>query len=280
MAEYREVSMHVASNVYVGPEIWVTSFVVGCVGLLIGLIGLIAFWRSRVGVIPAYKTRTRRLIGSDDQGLSGEVQILFEGEEVPQLARSYVAFWNAGKKPLLGDSVVAADPLRIECGDRAEIKKAQVVRITREANAFRAERSGARTVEYRFDYLDPGDGALVEVLHTGGTLEVRGTTRGVPRGVRNRGLLEWSSSSPRRPTLLHVLILLIAGLGMCIAAWVMADEGGRLPAWLGCTGLGFILVGALLLLVWIGICTAWFVRGRCPRKLLPDEKKCGVHGTP
>src|SRR6266446_37633 len=168
----------------------------GWVGTFIAVMGIgvayALYRKSRVSSRPAYQMRALRLLGLDNRVLPDEIQILFKGKSVPRVTRTYMVFWNAGTATLRGTDLVADDPLCIQLAGEGEILTAAIARATRPVNKFAVliceDALGKALIQ--FDYLDPQDGAVVEVLHTSSERNptICGTIRGVPEGVQSWGM--------------------------------------------------------------------------------------------
>ena len=133
--------------------------------------------------------------------LPADVDVIYRGEKVQSLAKTYISFWNAGRKTILGSEVVSADPVRFEA-DETEVKilSARIIRVTRDVDRAELEVAG-NTVLLKFDFFDPKDGVTLEVIHTGigSRLDCRGTIRGIPQGIKNAdGSKLLNSLKPRK----------------------------------------------------------------------------------
>lgn len=186
----------------------------GWVGILVGILGalLIAllFYRaSRIGPRPSYQLKALRLIAEDERALPQEVEILFKGMSVPRLTTTHVIFWNSGRAMLDGKRIVDANPLRLEFSKDAQVLRARIAKTTRETNEFEVKINDKSPNEVicHFDYLEVGDGVVIELLHTAEERypEVQGTIRGVPKGILNWGGFR-TSRGPRRIMLYTMLI--------------------------------------------------------------------------
>lgn len=160
-------------------------------GLIVGVIGLVLYLKSRIGARPMCLMKTLRLLGKIEQQLPPEVQILYQGGSVPRLSLTHVYIWNGGRETILGSQIVQDDTLRCvfpqtNLGDH-RILKANVASVTRLVNKFTVQIHPEKKNEaiLSFDFLDPGDGARIDLLHTSGKQypEVLGTFRGLPSGV-------------------------------------------------------------------------------------------------
>lgn len=172
------------------------------IGIIIGIIGVtISFFlykASQIGPRLVYQVHALRLIEKERKVLSEEVDICFKGKSVSRLTKTYIVLWNSGKAMINGENIVEDDPLKLEISENAEVLQARTLKVTREANKFTVKINphSLNEVICNFDYLDPGDGAVIELLHTDEKRYpgVQGTIRGLPRGVLNWGRISPSGS--------------------------------------------------------------------------------------
>jgi len=248
---------------------------VGVVGVIIGLL---AYRAARIGAVPAYQYDWIPLVGIPRAELSeDEVTVLFNEVPVPRLTKTYVVFWNRGKKTLKGEDVVDSDRLRIELPPDAEIMKATIRKVTRAVNQFavRVDPDAPNARICDFDYLDAGDGALIEILHTGteGRPTFLGSIRGVPKGIRDVGRIDRTELSPPAPSfwLLRVgLMLVFAGVVGTFTSLYDIDVGSLSWFWNAGLALLGLVLGSLLC---IGV---WQSKPRFPSDLLkPDDQQAG-----
>lgn len=171
----------------------------GWLGSLVGIVGLIVaiilYRASRIGPRPVYQLRALRLIEKEKRILPEQVEILFGGRSIPRLTMTHVILWNSGKATLDGKNIVTDDPLRLEFSKESEVLRVRVPKVTREVNKFipKINPHARNQVICSFDYLDAGDGGIIEVLHTDEERYPRilGTIRGVPKGP-----LDWGRIIP------------------------------------------------------------------------------------
>ena len=123
------------------------------------------------------------MIGGGDAVFPVEVEVRYRGTPVPKLTSSTIWIWNAGKKTVRGSDVVAHDPFQFRFD--GEVLNVKIKKVSREAVQITAAASGeaGRTVCCSFEFLDPGDGGVLEVLHTGSDKapECTGTIIGLPK---------------------------------------------------------------------------------------------------
>jgi len=77
----------------------------------------------------------------------------------------------------------------------------------------------ANEIEFQFDYLDPADGALIQVIHTGSDdVKILGTLRGVPKGVLIGSVPKQKSKKPEiQRQLTPIAARLIALIFLCLS---------------------------------------------------------------
>lgn len=270
---------------------WVGSLI-GLIGVILGILGLVAYRVSRIGPRPTFQFHSRRLIGKQEQELPTEIDVLFNKQPVPRLTSSRIVFWNSGNSTVHGNAIVSGDPLRCEFDD-GSILKAHVIKATRPVINFSVSADAAIPIAtFTFDFLDPSDGAMIEILHTSEKRNPKllGTVRGVPKGIMNWG--DYSKeiyqffpsriSAVRRINKIMFLLMGLFGLLTILFALIPAELVTTLhdmtqsinpqeTEWTFGTGkrIGLMLVGFLY-----GIPPAmlwWFRRQRFPRSLQNDE---------
>lgn len=107
------------------------------------------------------------MIGSTDAVFPDDVTLLYKKEPVPNVTSSFVWIWNAGRKTMRKRDIVENDRLRLHyC---ASVLNVRSIRPTRKPIGMIAcqEPEQPHTVSCSFEFLEPGDGAVFEVLHSG-----------------------------------------------------------------------------------------------------------------
>lgn len=169
---------------------WVGSLI-GLIGVMLGVAGLLFFRAAKAKPRPAYQVDALRLIEKRGNALPDEFSINYKGSPVQRLTKTNLIFWNAGADTLRWSDVVGTDPLRMVFDDEAEILRADIVKSTRDINACNlvADQNDKGKLLLEFDFLDPGDGVSIELLHTSKAPapSFLGSIRGVPEGILNWG---------------------------------------------------------------------------------------------
>lgn len=118
--------------------------------------------------------------------LATSLEICFNGQIVPQVTRTTIAIWNSGTQTVLGSQIVALEPLKAVYEQEARVLQSTVIGVTRPAIDAKVQASDAdNEALMKFDYLDPGDGFVVEIIQSArlGQLKITGTLRGMPKGL-------------------------------------------------------------------------------------------------
>ena len=251
----------------------------GWVGTIVGTGGvalaLILYWRSRISGIIAFQSRDVSMIGGDKAVFPAEVEVRYRGTLVPGLTSSTVWIWNAGKKTVRGVDIVAHDPLQLSFS--GEVLNVKIRKVTRESVRITADapQGAEATVRCGFEFLDPGDGGVLEVLHTGSdeAPECSGTVISLPKGPQYWGhawgaytLSTWKGAV--RLSLLAVAIGL--GIGMSVMGVLGRQVIEALPFLEGLlpTDPGWSLVPIGLFYASFPAYIFWIRRRRLPSSLV------------
>lgn len=130
---------------------------------------------------PLYCIRSAHLIRNMDKR-KGVLEITYDGESIANLTATKVAFWNNGSETIDGRDIAPADPLLIRVSEGHKILDVEVLGAIRVANEFSISKSSdGASAAFSFNFLDKGEGATIQILHTGSSsrdIEVRGTIKG------------------------------------------------------------------------------------------------------
>lgn len=235
----------------------------GWVGTVVGLIGIavaILFYiRSKGKALIGYQQDQVTLVGGKGPAFAGEVEIRFAGTVVPTVAASNIVIWNCGQRTINGADVVTTDPLRLELHGDGSILRSSIVSRTRAANGCQLHTQTPKVVNIEFEFLDPGDGLAIELIHSTATrgVQVVGTVKGMRSGFRNYGFATISGYGRRRRTRMMRMgyAAIVAGMAGAVAALVAPQwlwEAGKLEGSnriLGAAaGAGYTLFGGYI--VW------------------------------
>lgn len=184
-------------------------FIGGIISAII--VGFVYYRLGIKGAYPTYLQKSIKLLGIENSLIPSEIEMLFKGQSIKRLIKTYVLIWNNGRKTIDGKDI--ANNLRINLEHDANILSAQVTKVTKHANRVTVDNVGGHVISFSFEYLDPKDGVLIEILHQSKLEEIifiDGDIKGVPNGIRpfkRNMVLKFMA----KIILLIVLFLLIIG---------------------------------------------------------------------
>ena len=137
-------------------------------GVLLGIPAtLFVNWLQRTkGRLLAFETRGQNVLTKHGANfVQGPIALTSGGQQIPRLSIAAVTIWNAGDAEIDGAAIATSDPLHIELRGEGEIVQAYVERNPFPGCQLRllCERNRATVA---FDYLNPGQGAVIRILHT------------------------------------------------------------------------------------------------------------------
>jgi hypothetical protein len=243
------------------------SEIVAIAGLAVGIAGIVLaafFYKlSKPRKLLAYATRTFRIV-PDKRIKLKRLQITYTGYPVDTLSVTRLAVWNAGNASIRRSDLATNDPPVIYAGNGVTLFESDIIEPGAAANnvSLTTVYSLVTGSAMEFDFLDPGDGAVISVVHDGSKLtdirlngeiiggDIRrtvahGETPNEKTGTRWDGLstpqiVESGRRQTRRGAYAVLVLLLIAGvLSLFTARW---------PLGLLLTLLGLIVPTSVLLL--------------------------------
>jgi len=197
------------------------------IGSLIGIIGLLAaayyYHKSRIGARLVYQINTLKIIGKDERIIPDDVRIYFRDTPVDRLVKNKIIIWNSGYTTFEGSNIISSNPLRAEYGTGTCVMRASLVKSSRPENCAQAiiHPNNRNEVVFSFNYLDPADGAVIEVYHNGEDVlpKMIGTIKGHPKGIGYWGLIK----VPKKEIPLKIknpVITIIVALGAAFLIFV------------------------------------------------------------
>ena len=179
-------------------------------GLILGVVSLVA---TVVGIVIGvrlrprrrrrlvYQTSVMRYFDKADYALPDYAEMSYEGTEVERLTKASIILWNKGTDVLRGEDIVESDPLRLSIGEGGMYLDVEVERTSDESNGCVAEVRPMRAHEVTlgYEYLNPGEGMRVTVLHDGMNAEpeVLGRAKGLAAGPESWGVVESGTAVTR-----------------------------------------------------------------------------------
>ena len=232
--------------------------------VILAVIGIVMTWRTRRPKAISFASHELEIVGADAV-LPNGFEIRHDGKPVPRITRSMVWIWNSGKQTVRRRDIVADDPLRLDyTGDILDVRLKHVSRDVLRIKA-KSSKKTVGIVSWSFDFLDSGDGCILEVFHCGAAQppKCRGTIRELPEGITRRVI----NPVIARRTKFDRWILGFIGiwsLGTAARAVLNEQQLGNLvpysiltlfeveswiPSWLVVT-IGFLMAFVCFLLVW------------------------------
>ncbi len=159
------------------------------VGIIAIIIAVIFFLRSQKARKPTFFIKSYNLL-SDFSSKLDKLQILYGNTGIKNLTVSRIAFWNDGAETIEASNIVEADPLRIEGGGDCDILDAYIIQENNKANKFKVELANSKLVKILFDYLDKGEGGVIQLIHTGkgsSEIELKGLVKGAGKPKSSYG---------------------------------------------------------------------------------------------
>jgi hypothetical protein len=93
-----------------------------------------------------------------------EIQITFRGHEIENLSRMLVFVWNSGTTEIRSADVPGQEWPLLVLAEGTRVLSVATLAVSTDHINIEAFQSGERAVRFRFGYLNPGDGAVAEVL--------------------------------------------------------------------------------------------------------------------
>ncbi len=191
------------------------------IGSLIGIIGISVgvylYRQSRVGPRLVYQTKAFKIIGKDERVIPDDVKIYFGNTPVERLVKNLIIIWNSGYTTFDGKNIIDTNPLRAEYGKDARVMRVTTLKATRSENISNAYINpiNPNEVIFSFDYLDPNDGAVFEIYHTGEEIipKMKGTIKGLPKGISDWGIIKRAARKEEPIKIKNPILALFAGSG-------------------------------------------------------------------
>jgi hypothetical protein len=263
----------------------------GWIGSLIGIIGIgvgigVAFYfyrQSRVGPRLVFQTKAFKIIGKDERAIPDDVKIYFGDIPVERLVKNLVIIWNSGYTTFDGKNIIDSNPLRAEYNKDASVMRLAILKSTRSENVPMAyiSKTNPNEVIFSFDYLEPNDGAVFEIYHTGEEIfpKMKGTVKGMPQGIRDWGIIKTFQKGEPVIKIKNPILALVAGfsgfiiflffalfsLALIFTAIITIIAGISRGDW---SSLILLLLPAFPIFILYSI---WVDRRRFPKNLMIEE---------
>jgi hypothetical protein len=119
--------------------------------------------RSKFGL--AFRPYEKLVIGNENAEIADGLQIIYKNKEIKSLLRTELFVWNNGNRPIRGTDIARNDMVRVLYVGGSPLS-VQLLRSSSAANAVRfVESDMPKCAAIDFDYLEPNEGFVVEILH-------------------------------------------------------------------------------------------------------------------
>jgi len=240
------------------------------------VVAFIFYRKSRREKTPCYSVTRQSVIENRTPLLPG-LSVQFNGVVQEVITVAKVAFWNHGTGTITRQDIAEAKPLAIVVDEGVDVLNATVLKRTDSANQVQIgepqkQPTGLTIVPLGFDFLDRGDGALVQVVHNGEErtrVWVEGRIKGACDPMRQ------STPTPdqrrvrrmvrmmRSRSFMAVCVLMYLALGVALIVGGICDSSAR-PA---------IAVGVPLVIISLLGSLAFLVGRRVPAALNPIDEE-------
>lgn len=182
-----------------------------------------------------------------------KLDILYDGNEIDDLSSTKLYIWNSGNQVLNNSDIVSSRPPRVVSANNATLLDVQIIRSSDTTNAFSISQKNENAAQFDFEYIDHGDGILVQILHTGNYSDIE-------FDCKIKGGREIKDRSPTRKDKKQTFtdkFLDFVATEFAFAVWIIITFGGiflvinLLSIF---EGEKMTLAGFLILFTSIGIC--------------------------
>lgn len=223
-----------------------TDIIIGVAGIVLGFITSYIFYRIQV--------KRRELCWSIDStslikgysSLFEKLEILYGGQKIENLTVSKIVVWNNGNETIDGKDIAIPPHIYLRDEENTKILDAKIIKTSTLGNGFEIlEKSDDTILLLQFGYLDPNQGAVIQIIHTGISvlpLIVDGEVKGVREIEYKSKRLDFISQAPR-------LFFYLYALGMFVPLSVFLYNSIilKIPTEFGWTG--WIMFATLFLVV-------------------------------
>jgi len=159
------------------------------VSMGLGLTGIVLaiffYFKSRSIRRIVYLKRSFSLLGKSTTSLDN-FSASYQGKELSSLRASKIMLWNCGNTTISKTDIANSEKLSINLPNENRILESRVLSASNKSNevTLNLDNENSSTI-IEFEYLDPGQGLVVSILHTGyeRQIDVKGIIKGGSIGV-------------------------------------------------------------------------------------------------
>jgi hypothetical protein len=159
------------------------------ISVILAIVGIYLTIRSKREKKPSFMMRTSSMIqGAKSRFPDLTVHYKGHGEDLEHFSVSLICFWNDGGETIHGADITESEPLRINANGTCKILGVSILQVNKPANQVKCVVARTKdSVAITFDYLDKGNGAVIELMHTGQSskdLDILGEIKGAAPPAR------------------------------------------------------------------------------------------------
>lgn len=234
----------------------------------------------------SYYISNNLLIDRSNTENPDQIEIFFLGTKVDKLYKTLIYIWNSGNQIIKKNELNTKDPFRLEIENNKEILSIKIIKSTRDVIDFNTySENSVNFHKVNFDYLDPNDGAVIEVLHNGSIddLKLKGTVMGISKikntesnkenffiKAVNESLIFNSILISNAPRAFGILVFLIGCSMAFFASYLYLNPETKIVTQIS-DGKS-IFIGSLIYIVF-GLIVVFFNKRQYPKNLEIKEKK-------
>ncbi len=160
--------------------------------LLLAVVGIILatifYFKSLKEKKPVFSKQTFRLVNNTLSTINN-IDIRYKNIQLRNLSLTKIAFWNAGKDPIISSDIASSDPLVIQTNKDTLIYDFEISHA-KAVNNINVSRLNENSLNISFEFLNCNDGLVVTIYHNGKSssdLSISGTiigSNGISNGVK------------------------------------------------------------------------------------------------
>ena len=137
------------------------------------IIGIPAFIFAIISAFKNYRKKELSVAKSSIQVVRQGVNCIkkftmqFDGKSIDDLSITRLAIWNSGNKTIKAEDIASSAPLCIRAKNSATILDAEIIEMVDKTNNYLLSNVSSDIVRIEFEYTEPQDGVVLQVLHTG-----------------------------------------------------------------------------------------------------------------
>ncbi|MEQ9454062.1 MAG: hypothetical protein RLN76_05640 [Phycisphaeraceae bacterium] len=159
-----------------------------------------------------------------------QVDLVIDDNRIESIQRDHLVIWNSGSVPISKEDIPDNYQVCIVAPSGSRCLSAVIVGITNQYNEIHIEDNSRNThiLKIVFNFLDPGDGFYIDVLHNGlKPVELIFPVKGIPQGVNC--LKNYMSGQPLQwlgeiKAVVKVIFLLMFFCGALIAVLLLSPK--------------------------------------------------------